>query len=128
MSNLYFINQVHLSGITSWTKDAIGLFSGEYKCHGEGNFCGWYGAEYYDDMTLLAYYTRESENQGAKGYDPTGQLHTSNVIVKQHYDKILIGSDMWTIILEAETDDEAILKFFDEDYDRRNKDLVRYGL
>lgn len=36
----------------------IGLFKGG-KWDGRGNFCGWYGAEYYLNTELIAYYTAE---------------------------------------------------------------------
>ena len=32
----------------------VGLFRGR-EWEGRGNFCGWYGGEYYKDTTLVAY-------------------------------------------------------------------------
>ena len=50
---IFYINEVHLSE-SDWEHECIGLFDKE-NWAGEGNFCGWYGAEYYKDTTLIAY-------------------------------------------------------------------------
>lgn len=113
---VYRINEVHfLNG--NYNKPGccrIGLFSGECEWHGEGNFCGWYGAEFYLNATLLAYY----EIENGYMYSPKGHKHLDEVVVEQHYDKIGMGSCYWEILMYAENDTEARSKFFAEAFGR----------
>lgn len=111
----YSVNKIKLKE-SSWTKDFIGLFRGTPECTGEGNFCGYYAIEYFNHAFLLAQYSRESEDQGAKVYNSKGQPHTEESIVKKYIKKIPIGSGMWTKTFEAKDDEEAIRKFFAEEY------------
>ena len=108
----YYVNEVRIAGVSDYDHTCIGLFSGEYHWHGEGNFCGWYGAEFYDDMTLVAYYVIENSSS----YSPQGHVHIKEEIVNQPFDKIPIGSCYWTQELYAKDDQEAIGKFFHEGF------------
>lgn len=49
-------------------------------------------------------------------YNPKGQPHTEEEIIKKYYEKIPIGSGMWTETFETKDDEEAIRKFFAEKY------------
>lgn len=87
----------------------IGLFT-QCETKGEGSFCGYYGAEYYLDTELIAYYEAEGTI-----YRPEKRISD----VKYCYfkrKKILIGSHMWTKVIEAETTEEAIEKFKNADW------------
>ena len=89
----------------------IGLFT-QCKTKGEGNCCGYYGAEYYLDTELLAYYVAEGCI-----YQPEKRI--SDVSDCYFYrEKILIGSHMWTKVIEAETVEEAIEKFKNAEWRR----------
>lgn len=104
----YFVNKIYYG---SPEVETIGLFTDD-NWSGEGSFCGWYGSEYYNDTTLLAYYTIPDTHM----YSPKGHKHIEEKIVNEYYKKISIGSCMWTLILEADNDEEAIKKFFNEEF------------
>ena len=112
---VYKVNEVHFPSGSPKNPNCcrIGLFTGEGHWHGEGNFCGWYGGEYYDEVTLLAYY--EIENTFM--YSPKGHPHLDEVKVNQYYDKIGIGSIYWERLIYAENDMDAISKFFAEAFE-----------
>lgn len=82
----------------------IGLFT-QSKTIGEGNFCGYYGAEYYLDTELLAYYQAEGPI-----YQPEKRISSVYGCYFKRK-KMLIGSHMWTRVIEAETVEEAYKKF-----------------
>ena len=106
----YYINEVRLPE-SSWDIMCIGLFDNN-SWDGEGNFCGWYGAEYYKNATLLAHYTIKNPHS----YQPKGQNHLKNIIDNKFFKKVYIGSSYWEKILEAENDNIAIKKFFNEEF------------
>lgn len=111
----YSVNKIKIKE-SSWTKNYIGLFRGTPEYTGEGSFCGYYAVEYFNNAFLLAQYSRESGIQSAKMYNPKGQPHAEESIVKKYIKKIPIGSGMWTKTFEAKDDEEAIRKFFAEEY------------
>lgn len=104
----FYINKIHC--LSNRDYQVIGLFTnGEWE--GEGNFCGWYSAEYYKNTTLLAYYCiKEDDELFLKG------PHTKEKVIKTYYPKIEIDSCYCEKILEAKNEDEAIKKFFNEDF------------
>ena len=113
----FYINQVHIEDVSDYDHRCIGLFyfPNGYKWHGEGNFCGWYGAEYYDDCILLGYYVQTVD--GGKVYSPKGYHHSNNTVVDKHYDKILIGSAILSKEVEFDDQKTAILAFFEEKFE-----------
>ena len=46
----FYINKIHIEE-SDWEHECIGLFN-ETNWVGEGNFCGWYGVEFYTNTTL----------------------------------------------------------------------------
>lgn len=105
----YYINQV--SKFSSYDEMCIGLFTNN-NWSGEGNFCGWYGAEYYNDTILLAFYIIDNPQI----YRPKGSSHKVEKLYNEYFDKINIGSCYWESTLDAKNDEEAIKKFFNEDF------------
>lgn len=94
--------------------DLIGLF-GEHGFEGRGNFCGWYGAEYYLDAELYAHYLSD----GSGLYSPEKRI--SDIVIHNpsiKYDAVMIGSCYWEMKIEAETLEEAIEKFKNADWHR----------
>ena len=109
----YYVNMV--VNYTDYTKRCIGLFDSNHWT-GEGNFCGWYGAEFYTDSKLLAYYIIEVP--GSSIYEPKGKSHLEEEWDHDiTYEKIQIGSGYWEQKLYAENDEEAKHKFFREEYE-----------
>ena len=106
---IYYINEI--TTLSDYDKTYIGLFT-DTNWSGEGDFCGWYGAEFYNNTTLLAYYIIENPHI----YKPRGSKHLDEKICNEYYNKIGIGSGFWTLPLKAISDEEAIQKFFNEDY------------
>jgi hypothetical protein len=105
--NKYYVNSFYGDRIglpNVYPNMYIGLFR-ECKAKGEGNFCGYYGAEYYLDTELIAYY----EAEGGR-YQPEKRIGKTH-ICGYKFDKILIGSHMWTQVIEAKDDAEARDKF-----------------
>ena len=75
---------------------------------GIGNFCGWYGIEYYKNTNLLAYMIKYSNEYG------------TFAMVKEynrHYDKIVIGSIYLQKVIEADSIEEAI-EIFKKQYEK----------
>lgn len=107
----FYVNQIHdvsddLGYEHVYPNMLIGLFD-SCDSKGEGYFSGWYGAEYYLNTKLYAHYIAEGG-----GYQP--QKRISNVIIEDQpifYEKVIIGSQMWTYVIEAETIDIAIELF-----------------
>ena len=110
----YKINQVSRLALGA-EHTCIGLFSADSSWKGEGNCCGWYAAELYIHGTLLAYY--EIKNGGL--YSPKGHEHIKEVVLNKKFDEIIIGSCYWESILNADNDEDAIKKFFNEEFDSR---------
>lgn len=99
----FYINQVHTDE-SDWNHEYIGLFDKE-NWIGEGNFCGWYGAEYYRETTLIAY----GIQLGHSGiYNPKRPFNGGFEVVNKYYEKISIGSCYWTKTFEANSIEEAI--------------------
>lgn len=92
--------------------DCVGLFSYDSKWEGRGNFCGWYGIEYYIDGTLIAYY--EIDKQMI--WSPKGHKHLSEVVCNKKFKEMMISSCYWEVEIEADNDEEAIKKFFSENF------------
>lgn len=111
MSKTFYINTYHYRG-----KTRVGLFT--QKNHvGRGTFCGWYASEFFTDTVLLASYA--SEESTYHGFDP---YHTNEKRHNQYFKEIPIGTNMWTCRLNAETNDEAITKFFNGDWQSQWKE------
>lgn len=84
----------------------IGLFDGN-KWKGEGSLCGWYGVEFYLDVTLLAYGVQKRGR--SKSYDPKAPFDGGFVAgLGSHYDRIVIGSGYYERPFEAASIEEAI--------------------
>ena len=108
----FYINEVHISE-SDWEHKCIGLFDKE-NWVGEGNFCGWYGAEYYKDTTLIAYGIQLGHSSI---YNPKRPFDGGFKIVKEHYDKIPIGSCYWTRSFKANSVEEAIEIFRKQEWE-----------
>lgn len=109
----YKINHVR---IPESDYECIGLFSEDSSWRGEGSCCGWYAVELYTHGTLLAYY--EIDKTFGR-YSPKGHPHHNNVVANKKFDEIIIGSCYWESTLEADNDEDAIKKFFNEEFDSR---------
>lgn len=105
----FYINSFSITP-TGW-KDYIGLFDAN-NWEGRGNFSGWYGAEYYRNTNLLAYYPFES-NGVVNFKNKTGLVTECN----EHYDEIQIGSCYWEKKIEAASVEEAVRKFMSLEFD-----------
>jgi hypothetical protein len=110
----FYVNSIYDKNIadTPYGVRIIGLF-GDHGYEGRGNFCGWYGAEYYLNTKLYAHYLADSSGL----YSP--EKRVSEVVVHDpaiEYDEVQIGSGYWELIIEAETVEEAIEKFSNGDW------------
>lgn len=104
----------------------IGLFS-QCNTEGRGDFCGYYGSEFYLNTKLYAYYMADCKGL----YRPEKRL--SDVIALEQpidYREIGIGSHMWTNVIEADSVEEAIKLFTDAKWRRwqRSKDECIGGI
>ena len=109
-NKIYYVNEV--TNLSSYKESCIGLFTNN-SWTGEGNFCGWYGAEYYHNTILLAFYIIDNPHR----YEPKGFPHKKEKLSGEYFDKICIGSGYWERILKAKDEEEAIKKFFNEDFE-----------
>lgn len=101
----FYINQVNLPE-SDWKHRCIGLFDNN-EWEGRGSFCGYYGAEFYKNTTLLAYGIQLIT--GNESYNPKAHFDGGFFAdVNTYYDEICIGSGMWEIKLEADSEKEAI--------------------
>lgn len=110
--NTYYVNKFYLKNAyesADYGIGCIGLFTNRDWC-GEGNCCGWYSSEYYQNTTLLAYF-RSIPYQ----YNPKDKRSAVGKCGK-HFDKFPIGTDIWTIEFQAKDDEEAIKKFANLDF------------
>ena len=99
----FYVNEVRTKE-SDYEHECIGLFD-KTNWVGEGSFCGWYGAEFYTNTTLIAY----GIQLGHSGvYDPKRPFNGGFKIVNEHYDKIEIGSCFWTRTFESDSVEEAI--------------------
>ena len=106
-----------------WNRRYIGLFTNN-KWAGEGNFCGYYGAEYYLDTTLLAYGIQLREGSKSNNFKaPFDGGFFENV--NKHYDKIGIGCDMWEKHIEADSVEEALEIFKTQSWQILKQDFQR---
>lgn len=88
----------------SYGQFIIGLFR-QCKTDGRGNFCGYYGTEYYLNGELYAYYVTEN----TVIYKPEARLGDVTVLKEPiRYQEVQIGSHMWTNVIEASSIEEAI--------------------
>lgn len=101
----FYINEVCGIKESDWYHRCIGLFTNN-KFRGEGNFCGWYGIEYYLDTELLAYGIQLVE--GCQPIKFKYPFDGGFCICKEYYDKIHIGSCMMEKTFEANSVEEAI--------------------
>lgn len=83
----------------------VGLFRGR-EWEGRGNFCGWYGGEYYKDTTLVAYGIQVVNRNALAMHGPFNGGFYDNV--NKHYDEIGIGSIYWEKVIEANSVEEAV--------------------
>ena len=105
----FYVNEFRLDGVSDYTRRCIGLFDNN-KWDGRGNFCGYYGAEYYLDTNLLAYGIQLLD--GGRIYDPKQPFDGGFFRnVNKHFDEVMIGSGMWEKKIEAESVEEAITVF-----------------
>ena len=110
----YYVNSVGISpewgcGCESdWDHDYIGLFTKPDATIHSGNFCGYYSYEAYKNTTLIAFYRQGEGHQGC--YKPS-KRNGPTYRVNKHFTEKAIGSGMWTCIIEAKDDEEAIEKF-----------------
>lgn len=112
---IFYVNSIENNSFeVKYPNKIIGLF-GEHGWEGRGNFCGWYGAEYYLNTELYAYYTADCSGL----YTP--ELRISDVVVCDppiHYDEIAIGSGMWDRRIEADDLEEALGMFANAEWTR----------
>lgn len=113
----FYVNAVHDQTLTNglpYGQIIIGLFK-QCSTDGRGNFCGYYGSEYYLDTELYAYYVTD-----CKGiYRPEARLSELTICNPAiEYREVRIGSHMWTKVIEADTIDAAIDLFMDANWRR----------
>lgn len=101
----YTINQVRDNDTTY-----VALFA-EHGFEGKGNFCGWYGAEFYTDARMIAF---------CKGERTPENIQNCNKVYKE----VQIWSCIVEQPLEANNDKEAIDKF--TEIMREHKFLYNY--
>lgn len=116
----YSVNKIEIKE-SSWTKDFIGLFRGVPECTGEGSFCGYYAIEYFNRAFLLAQYSRESENQGAKVYNSKGQPHTEESIIKKYVKKYQLVLECGLKHLKQKMMKMQFVSFLQKNIKKRNK-------
>lgn len=115
---LFRVNTIERSDVipkTPYGLNNIGLFA-DCKWEGRGNFCGWYGAEYYLNTKLYAYYISDTNSCIRKKCE--GEVMICDPPI--NFVEIMIGSCYWEWFIEADTIEEAIEKF-------RNGEWVRKG-
>ena len=77
---------------------------------GRGNCCGWYGAEYYKDTTLIAYGIEFVDYNAPHKYDSPydGGFFAG---VNKHYDEIDITGIYHEKRIKADSAEEAVKMF-----------------
>lgn len=96
----YYINRASLSDgqtIEGNTGEMMCLFS-EKDWEGKGNFCGWYGVEFYNNAHIIAYCPGERIAENVKSVDVS-------------FDKVIIWSCIVEKSFEAENDAAAVEEF-----------------
>ena len=105
--NMFYDESIRKELGLPYKQDLIGLFK-QCKTEGRGSFCGYYGAEYYLNTELYAYYVADSKS----GYTPEERISDVEICIPTlKYREMLIGSHMWTQVIEAETVSEALEAF-----------------
>lgn len=123
----FYVNEVcdeRLHEGLKYGRSVIGLFD-QCETDGRGNFCGYYGREYYLDTKLYAYYEADCKVR----YAP--EKRTSGIVTLSHpiqYEEVAIGSHMWTMVIEAESVDEAIDLFKNAKWRRWNSPFDEPGM
>jgi len=115
MNMKYYVNKLNEQSNNG--KNAIGLFKfmHGHKWSGEGNFCGWYGAEFYTNTTLIAYGIQLGHSNM---YNPKRPFNGGFKVVNKYYDKIMIGSCYWTKQFKADSIEEAIRIFKNQEWEK----------
>ena len=96
----YYVNQADLidgQEIEGNTGKMMCLFS-EKEWEGKGNFCGWYGVEFYNNAHIIAYCAGDRIAENVKSVDV-------------HFDRVIIFSCIVENTFEAENDAAAVEKF-----------------
>ena len=105
----FYINEFKAPWITTGVPSGqmtIGLFK-QCETDARGHAMGWYAEELYINTTLYAYYIADG-----KKYDPAARLSKVKLCrIPIRYKEVHIGSDYWTMVIEAETVKEAIELF-----------------
>ena len=95
----------------------IGLFdSNEFD--GYGSFCGWYAQEVYLNTNLYAWYLAKGNSMHPR-YKET-EIEVCNPPV--HFDEVTIGSCYWERVIEADSLEEALIKFERGDFKKKVKE------
>ena len=106
--------------------DYIGLLRGKMTWSGEGNFCGYYAAEYFTDVTVVARYKTKNLgiNQEPKEiYD----IELVDYTYDSNFDERLgISSGLATTDIKAK-DDKHALKLFEKHRQKDIKKLKKYN-
>lgn len=106
----FYVNEVHdriLTNGLSYGQSIIGLFK-QCSTEGRGNFCGYYGSEYYLNTVMYAYYVADCKGR----YCPEARI--SPITISPYgieYDEVAIGSHMWTNVIEADAVESAVELF-----------------
>lgn len=116
----YYVNIVRAQDKEGNYINIVALFT-ESNWSGEGNFCGWYGSEYYNDTTVIAHY-KNNQNDYLVNYEPVTGITECDF----HFDEIKISSCYHEKIIEAESNKEAVEKFKTFAYEHRT-DLNKIG-
>ena len=104
----FYVNQAE-APMSDWNRQCIALFDSN-KWTGEGNFCGYYAAEYYLDTTILAYGIQL--RKGNAVYNPKAPFDGGVFEnVNAHFNKVPIGSALWEVKIEADSVEEAVRIF-----------------
>lgn len=103
----YYINIAYMEAERpdEVSQEVVALFT-ENNHSGEGNFCGWYGVEFYNNTKMIAYY-HNKKLPGRVSWEPTTDMEIEN----KYYSKIRIGSCYWERVIQAESEDDALTKF-----------------
>ena len=104
----FYVNQAQ-TPMSDWEHQCIALFDSN-KWAGEGNFCGYYAAEYYLDTTILAYGIQL--RKGCAVYNPKAPFDGGFFEnVNANFNKVPIGSALWEVKIEANSVEEAVRIF-----------------
>lgn len=114
----FYVNEVHdqtLRNGVPYGQSIIGLFK-QCATEGRGSCCGYYGVELYIDTEMYAYYIADDCRHI---YRPEARMSDITIFARPiKYDEVVIGSHMWTTVIEAETVEEAIKLFENAEWRR----------